>query len=93
MRRKPHLYRRLREAVIARGSQDCYRCGQPVDFTLKWPDPNSFSLEHIKPRDLYPELEYDLANVTASHLGCNSAAGKRQPIVPRGETSRNWLTG
>jgi 5-methylcytosine-specific restriction endonuclease McrA len=53
----------------------CWHCGQPIDYTLKWPDPNSFSADHLKPYVRHPELRYDPGNVVSSHLLCNQKKG------------------
>lgn len=53
----------------------CFHCGQPIDYDLEWPHPESFSADHLKSWARYPELRYDPANVVSSHLLCNQKKG------------------
>lgn len=53
----------------------CFLCGQPIDYTLKWPDPGSFSADHIKPWIRHVELRLDPGNVVSAHLRCNQSKG------------------
>lgn len=65
-------WRRLRERV-KRNQSTCWICGQPIDKTLVWPDPQSFSVDHKEPLSLRPELARVYSNLAAAHLGCNSS--------------------
>ena len=56
----------------------CYHCGQPIDYTLKWPHPESFSADHLKPWVNNPSLRYDPGNVVSSHLLCNQSKGSNE---------------
>ena len=56
----------------------CYHCGQPIDYDLEWPDPQSFSADHLKPWAHHPELRLDPGNVVSSHLLCNQVKGDSQ---------------
>lgn len=47
----------------------CQLCGQPVDATLKWPDPMSKSLDHIVP--LSKGGTHEPGSVHLAHLVCN----------------------
>lgn len=71
-------------AAIAQGKPPCGICGQPIDYTLKWPDPKCFVVDHIVPinRD---GLDI-LANKQAAHRDCNRTKGDRLdggPIIRR----------
>ena len=48
----------------------CGICGQPVDFSLRYPNPMSKTVDHIIPinRGGHPS---DLANLQLAHLSCN----------------------
>lgn len=81
--------RRLRALVATRGA-DCYRCTQPIDYTLKYPNPRSFSLEHKVPVSVRPDLAYDATNCAASHLECNQAASDKMDVTLEYTTSRRW---
>lgn len=69
----------------------CCRCGQPIDYRLNYPDPESFSVDHYPhPLSTHPHLAEDPGNLDAAHLRCNKAAGNRE-IKPRiGVVSRAW---
>jgi 5-methylcytosine-specific restriction endonuclease McrA len=79
---------RLKAEVRAR-RRACCLCGQPIDYSLQWPDPGSFSVQHLKSWDAHPELREDPANLDAAHLGCNTSAGKT-PKPSLGGTSEAW---
>ena len=50
----------------------CALCGRPVDFSLRYPDPMSKTVDHIIPiaRGGHPS---DLSNLQLAHLACNLA--------------------
>jgi 5-methylcytosine-specific restriction endonuclease McrA len=56
----------------------CWHCGQPIDHSLRWPDPRSFSADHLRPLSRYPELAHDPGNVVSSHLRCNQVKGDNE---------------
>jgi len=64
-----------REYIGERDSWQCALCGNPIDSLLKWPDPQSQSLEHIVPLSLGGE--HSKENCTIAHLSCNSRGGTR----------------
>lgn len=64
-----------RQYIGQRDSWQCALCSQPIDPTLKWPDPMSQSLEHIVPLALGGE--HSKENCTIAHLSCNSRGGTR----------------
>ena len=58
-------------AIVKAEHRTCHLCHQPIDTTLRWPHPLSFSGDHLTPTanggtDTYP-------NCGASHLTCNCA--------------------
>lgn len=62
--------------VIENCGNKCHLCGKEIDLTRKYPDPQSFSIDHVIPvsrggNDV-------LGNVKPAHFGCN--AGKRDRI-------------
>lgn len=80
---------RIRATVIA-NSDVCCICGQPVDKTLKKPDPMSPSVDHIDPLSR-GGAEHDPANLRLAHYGCNSRKGNREnPLTGLGRQSRRW---
>lgn len=80
--RHGQAWRKLRAQVIAEET-DCFRCGAEVDKSLKWPDSNSPSADHVKDiRDGGAPLDRD--NIRLAHFGCNSADGARKRFAREG---------
>lgn len=74
--RHGRAWRKLRALVIEEET-NCFRCGGLVDKSLKYPDPNAPSADHIKDiREGGAPLDRD--NVRLAHFGCNSADGARK---------------
>jgi 5-methylcytosine-specific restriction endonuclease McrA len=76
-------------AHCARHDAPCWLCLDPIDYTLDYTHPESFSLDHRAPRSLSPELTEDPGNFMPSHSVCNKRRGNRGPINV-GMTSRRW---
>jgi 5-methylcytosine-specific restriction endonuclease McrA len=79
--------------TIARTKAGCHICGQPIDYSLRSPDPQSFEVDHLVPLssardDAERDLLDRLANKAASHRICNSKKRARAyaPIVKRSGT-------
>ena len=68
-------------AIIARSKPNCHICGREIDYSLKFPDPGSFVVDHIVPIDSGGSDE--LGNKAAAHRKCNSAKAARAyaPII------------
>ena len=62
-------------AAIRRGNPPCALCQQPIDYTLKYPDPMSFVVDHIIP--VIKGGEDVLENKQAAHSTCNRAKWDR----------------
>ncbi|WP_028637728.1 HNH endonuclease [Nocardioides sp. URHA0032] len=75
--------------AIARTKPPCALCEQPIDYTLRSPDPMSFEVDHILAIDNGgPDT---LGNKQASHRKCNRAKWNRVGVEPRSfVTSRSW---
>ena len=70
---------------------NCYHCGGEIDYTAKYPDPKAFTVDHLKPLSLYPELAEDPGNLVASCARCNAVKGARQQLAPGlGNLSESW---
>lgn len=67
------VYRRDRDTP----GYACPKCGQAIDWALKWPDPMSRSVDHIIERQDGGAL-LDLDNGATLHLGCNSRKGAQR---------------
>lgn len=54
----------------------CGICGKPVDFSLKWPDPMSKSVDHIIPvsKGGHPSA---MENLQLAHVICNKEKSNR----------------
>ena len=88
--RSGRRWRRLVAEVRARRGH-CCRCGQPIDYTLEWPDPDSFSVDHYPhPVSTHPHLAEEPSNLAPAHLHCNVSAGNRSPKPGLGATSTDW---
>ena len=86
-------------SIIRRGEPPCALCGEPIDYTLRYPDPMSYVVDHIEPLGPNPTPERIaaldvLTNKQAAHNTCNRAkwdtvegdtAGPRTFI-----TARTW---
>lgn len=68
----------------------CWLCGDPIDYTLPYPHPESFSLDHAKTRTAHMELAEDPGNFRPSHLDCNKRRGDRDPAPGLGVRSEDW---
>lgn len=83
-------WRRLKAEVRARRAP-CCRCGQPINYTLEYPHPESFSVDHYPhPWSTHPHLAEDPGNLAAAHLRCNQGAGDRAPLPALGDVSEPW---
>lgn len=88
--RRGARWRRLVANVRMRRAK-CCRCGQPIDYTLEYPDPNSFSVDHFPfPLSTHKHLAEDPANLAAAHLRCNQTAGNRGEKPGIGAASETW---
>ena len=65
----------------ARNNLPCCICKQPIDYTLKYPDPNSVSVQHVIPRSVRPELTWEPSNWAPAHLTCNKAEGANMTLT------------
>jgi len=71
-------------AAIRRTRPPCGICGDPIDYTLKSPDPKSFEVDHVIPLGPNPtpervaELDV-LSNKQATHRRCNRAKWHTRP--------------
>lgn len=75
--------RKKHRAIIARTKAACHICGNPIDYTLTYPHPESFVIDHVVP--IAKGGSDELHNKKAAHAGCNSKKRARDyaPIVRR----------
>ncbi|MBT2566613.1 HNH endonuclease [Arthrobacter sp. ISL-85] len=69
---------------------DCAICQQPIDYRLRYPDEDSFSVDHIKPRSTHPHLAEEPTNLSSTHLRCNKARGDREVKPGLGHAVQSW---
>lgn len=67
----------------------CCICGEAIDYSLRFPNPRSFSVQHVISRKVRPDLTFDVANCDAAHLDCNQSLGT-DPAITERVTSRRW---
>lgn len=61
--------------VVAKSSGSCHLCGDPVDMSLKCPDPQSPTIDHLVPLSKGgPDV---LGNVMLAHRWCNTSRGAK----------------
>lgn len=81
-KRNDSIRKRARN-TIAKSRAACHICGLVIDYTLKWPDPMCFVVDHVIPLD--KGGADSLANLAAAHARCNSTKRARivAPIIRR----------
>lgn len=77
-------------ARVLKGAKTCALCGQPLDHTIKWPDPMSPSADHIESWENAPHLRYKVSNGQPTHLICNQKRGRRTMEELAPPPSRDW---
>lgn len=76
--------------ALARDQPPCAICGQPIDYTLKWPDPWCYVVDHITALDRRGTDTLD--NKQPAHHKCNRDKSNKttwQPGVTF-TTDRAW---
>lgn len=68
---------RLRRQVFGEESH-CGICGMRVDMDLGFESRMRASVDHIKPKGKYPELEFHRENLQLAHAFCNEAKGDHE---------------
>lgn len=80
--------------TIARGKPACAICGEEIDYSLRYPDPGCFVVDHVYPRA--KGGNDDLGNKQPAHNKCNRlksdkvADDERKPAARVFVTSRQW---
>jgi hypothetical protein len=77
-------------ATCAREKRPCHLCNGDIDYSLRYPHPLSFSMDHLIPVKERPELLMDRNNVAASHLDENIGRGTDEPSLDTGLPSETW---
>lgn len=80
---------RARIAQRVKAGEPCWLCGEPIDLTLKYPHPMSFTVDHVTPTshggaDDYDQLmpahnahNRERSNLPPGSVGTNSGALER----------------
>ncbi|KRB45009.1 HNH endonuclease [Terrabacter sp. Root181] len=71
-----HRYREAKARFVRRAEPWCGVCGAEVDKALKWPDPDSPSVDHIIPLAKGGDA-MDTSGWQLAHLHCNRAKSDR----------------
>lgn len=90
--------RKLKAQVLATHGPTCWICNQPIPMEIRWPHPQSFSVDHILNVSEYPDLAFDPSNAKPAHLTCNTSRGaregnearKQRQAKPIAIASRTW---
>ncbi len=86
-------HRRNRAALkklTAEHNLPCALCGQPIDTTLHYRDPDAFAYDHKLSIKRYPELADDPDNGQPAHKHCNESKGEGDGALPLGDPSEVW---
>ncbi len=73
-RRATEALNRVR-AEGARRDSPCVICDGAIDYSLRYPNPWSCSVQHQPSRKLRPDLTWDPAAMFPAHLQCNKEIG------------------
>lgn len=96
-------YRALREQFRTRcmaARTPCHFCGNPIDWSLRHPDPGSFEVHHTQAVALYPQYELETSLWACSHKICNSlnqaaydvdGHGPEESVLDTGLPSESWM--
>ena len=67
--------------ALAMDGKPCALCGLPIDYSLQFPDPWSFTADHIIPiaKGGHPSA---LDNLQPAHLRCNTVKKNKLALTP-----------
>lgn len=77
-------------AMVRTTGGPCGICGRPIDYELPRTDPDSFTVDHIKPWSTNPALRTDPANLRPAHRSCNASKGAGPDLPSMGIRSKDW---
>jgi len=69
----------FRRRVYFASNGTCGICNELIDLRLKWPDPMSYSIDHIVPRSLGGT--HGAKNLRAAHNRCNAVRGNKPDAI------------
>ena len=71
--RKEYASFKARLVALDGGKPICYYCRRAIDLRLASGTTQSYTIDHLKPRSLYPELAKVFSNMVSAHKSCNSS--------------------
>lgn len=74
---------RKRVARQVRAGAPCVLCGRPIDLSIRYPDPDSFTVDHRVPTSHGGRDDYDL--LRPAHNRCN----RQRSNLPDGTVGTN----
>lgn len=74
---------RKRIASQVRAGEPCALCGQPIDLSIRYPDPMSFTVDHVVPSSHGGTDHYE--QLRPAHFRCN----RTRSNGPDGTVRRN----
>lgn len=96
-RPRSRRYKKLKAAFRDKCEEDLLPCWiadclRPIDYSLRSPHPESFSVDHAIPVSHRPDLAEDPENFRPSHLICNKERGTKDPnvVTDIGAPSEVW---
>ena len=81
---------RLRAMVKQLGTHVCWICGVPIDMGLPPTHARSWTMDHVQPVQLRPDLAMDLGNIREAHRDCNGKRGSNVNYTQGPGSSRAW---
>jgi hypothetical protein len=70
--------------------EPCWLCCEAIDYTLKFPHPRSWLLDHVIPVKDNPALMLNASNWRSAHLDCNNRRQSDEPRIEMGNPSEIW---
>lgn len=81
---------RMRATVKRLGIGVCWICGEPIDKGLPPTHAMGWTMDHIIPVSLRPDLAEDIGNVREAHRRCNGERGNNVNYQGGIGSSRCW---
>ena len=85
---RTYAYQQARRALRDQQPQPCALCGQGIDYGLTYPDPGSFTAEHI----IAARHGGDHTTLAPAHLDCQRRQGARVVNAQRAGTADHPVT-
>ena len=84
-RTSDHRYLKNRRKI--RHLDTCWLCGQWIDPELKFPDPGSWTADHVEP---YARRNNNHGALQPAHKLCNEKRGNARKPKPETKHARDW---